>query len=150
MKSTNQLVKEHIVAAYGAASNPNYSFVAKVFNKQPYKEVMTGLSTHFIIEDITEINYDVSFSYVLKKQNEYLLQLSMIAKFFVLFELATGRKMTQVVNEASDSDEEYIFLFLEKNGFIRIDETIMASSTDLVDVESGSKLNVYQALFTTS
>jgi len=150
MDNILKLAEEYIAAAYGSTSNPSYSFVARISEGQPYKEIITRFRTYFRIKDITDTNYDVSFSYIIEGQYEYLLQISMIAKFYVLFKLVTSKKIMQYVAEASNSDEERILLFLEQNGLTKIDQVTSESITDLIDMESGCKLTVYQALFTNS
>lgn len=152
MENLQQIIQERLTISYGSMYNPNYSFVAKSFEKQPYKKVISEISTRLLVEDITDINYDVSFSYILKNEElaEYSLQLSMVGRFFTLSKLGTARQVVQVLSQGFSDDEMFILLILDDNGFLLIDESTLQLESQLRDNGSGERLCVYQALFTNS
>lgn len=143
-----EIIQDSIAAAYGSILEPNYSFVTKAYQKNTNRDLIYSISKRLTVEDITDINYDVSFSYVLKAKGEYLLQLSMVGKFFILFEFGLNREVIRCVDRPINNDEEYVIDKLLRADFTQIDEETSKLSTGLNDLESNSVLNVYQALFT--
>ncbi|MGY2134865.1 hypothetical protein ACW9KT_21725 [Hymenobacter sp. HD11105] len=144
-----QSINSAILASYGSYTQPNYSFVSKVFQRQPYQPILQELSVRFTVEDTTDINYDVSFVYTLRHEEVYGLHLSMVGRFFILFRLTTDLKQRQVVGEASSPDAQALLQILEKHGFSKIDESSMHLLTGLADGDPGNK-RVFEALFENS
>lgn len=138
-----------LIAAYGSAAHPNYAFVAKALRQQPYQVVITALRQQFSVEDITEPNYDVAFSYVVHAERAYELQLSMVAKYFLLFPFGPNRTTEPLLEAPRTEQEQCLFSVLQANGFVTLDEATLGQVTKLIDVESGQPLSLYEALFTT-
>jgi replication initiation and membrane attachment protein DnaB len=146
MQNLLESINNAILASYGSYTNPNYFFVSKVFKRKPYEKVIEELRLRFKVEDITDINYDVSFVYTLSNEETYGLNLSMVGRFFALFQLASDRKQRHVVGEPSSPDVDALVQTLEKHGFIKIDESTMNLLTCLEDGDPGNN-SVFEALF---
>ncbi len=72
-------VMDAIEATYGSLSDPSYSFVERAMSAQPYAECVDRLSNLVDVEDVTDVNDDVSFRYLLSRgPNEWALNLSMV------------------------------------------------------------------------
>ncbi|GGF04147.1 hypothetical protein [Hymenobacter cavernae] len=149
MYDRQHLLEAALIAAYGSAAHPNYAFVTKALRQQPYQAIVAELRQQFSVEDITEPNYDVAFSYVVHAEREYGLQLSMVAKYFLLFPFGPNRTAEPLLETPRTEQEQRLFSVLHANSFMTLDEAILGQVTKLIGVESGQPLTFYEALFTT-
>lgn len=147
MNSLLSSINKMLFTAYKKREFPDYSFVQEVYKRQPYNKIMQVVSEAFEVEDITELNYDVSFNYILKSDEDYLLQLSMLGKLFVLFVFDYNREIIPVEGLIESAPVKFLLDNLKEYGFVKLDESILKKSTDFQN-DSGGKLSFYQALFT--
>jgi hypothetical protein len=110
---------------------------------------VAALEKVMAVEDITDPNYEVSFGYVLG-DGAYLLQLSMVGPFAVLFPFGPGRMMGAALARADSPDAETVWRLLEQHSVYLVDEPTLSLPTTVLDTETGQNLSVYQALFTFS
>ena len=85
-------INQAIVVAHGSATAPHYGFLQRTFDKRPYQPVIDELASHFAITDTTDLNYDSAMVYSLRQQEEHCLLLSLVVKFFLLFDPIVDRK----------------------------------------------------------
>lgn len=70
---------------YTSLSNPNFSFIQKIWESRPYDPIIEEIGILCRLEDITDVNYDVSFQYVLRfSDTQWILELSMVGPYFIL------------------------------------------------------------------
>ena len=77
---------------YDSAAAPHYGFLQKTYDKRPYQPYIEGLSLRFAITDTTDLHYDSVMVYSLHQQEEHCLLLSLVGKFFLLFDSLVDRK----------------------------------------------------------
>lgn len=71
MALTNEEVLAHARRMYGDLHKPNYSFFSEAWERQPWKPVIDELRQFLRVEDWTNGNDDVSFSYVLQPPRRF-------------------------------------------------------------------------------
>lgn len=135
-----------IKTKYQSLEKPNFSFVSRIVDVNPYMEFIEGLKAYCGIEDITDINYDVSFVYILNCSNQqYMLQLSMVGRYAVLYKLSSEREM-RVINPKEVEVEPIVKTVInacEKGNIVLLDEQIL-------DSEINIKVNINDEKMTSS
>ena len=123
-----------IKTKYQSFEKPNFTFVSKMVDRNPYREFIEGLKTYCEIEDITDINYDVSFVYILNcSSQQYMLQLSMVGRYAALYRLSSEREMLiidpkEVVVEPI---VKTVINALEKEDIALLDEQMLDSELNI-------------------
>lgn len=151
MDSIDSKLYETIKRAYTSLEVPNFSFIEKALDANPYIEVITSLQQKFSVEDKTDINYDISFSLLIDSNNEsWLLQLSMVGRYAALFRLTkSGDIETTVTNCHSENYyENEILNLLVLSDIELLSQQTMAKSINFKRIDScQSRFNLYQVLF---
>jgi hypothetical protein len=144
------LLPQALAAAYGSLQAPNYAFVDRALRRRPYRELVAALEQAFAVEEITEPNYDVSFAYVLEDGSAYLLHLSMVGPFAVLFPFSADRVVGPALATADSAEAAVILRLLSQHGVTVVDAPTLSLRTEVLDIESssGQTLSIYQAVFT--
>ncbi|WP_139334181.1 MULTISPECIES: hypothetical protein [Acidiphilium] len=82
----NEIITD-ILGAYRDLTNPDFSWVIQKYQSQPYKKNIISMIEHgFSVDEETDLNEDVSVNlYVQKDEEHYVLKLSLVGKYAVLF-----------------------------------------------------------------
>ncbi|MDO7853133.1 hypothetical protein [Hymenobacter convexus] len=137
-------INQAIVVAHGSATVPHYGFLQKTYDKRPYQPLVAELASRFAITDTTDLNYDSAMVYHLCQQEEHCLLLSLVGKFFLLFDSLVDREC--LVEQPATEESRAVFRTVQQHGFVSIDRTTLERHTCLVDDEGVSK-TVWEALF---
>lgn len=77
-----------VAAAYKSLEHPDFSFVKRMQSARPYEPVIRKLRDYAAIEQISEADDDVCFSYLLKGRNTlWKLDLSLVGPFAIFVRL---------------------------------------------------------------
>jgi hypothetical protein len=80
--------RDYVVSAYKSLENPDFSFVKKGFASRPYDPVIKRLRDYAAVEELTEADDEVCFSYLLKGRAAlWKLDLSLVGPFGVFARL---------------------------------------------------------------
>ncbi|EJF52734.1 hypothetical protein SapgrDRAFT_1009 [Saprospira grandis DSM 2844] len=139
-----------IRSKYGNLDDPDYLFIIKTYDQNPYRNLIAKMSSYLSLLDITDINYDASFAFSIKtKTSNHLLMMSMVGKYAVLirqpdveFEFVSENSTTDITEE-----EKLILHLLLDEGFELVDESLLYKVVSNSENEDGEKLNVYHLLF---
>jgi hypothetical protein len=137
-------INQAVVVAYGSATAPHYGFLQKTYDKRPYQPLVDELAWRFAITDTTDLNYDSAMVYHLRQHEEHCLLLSLVGKFFLLFDSVVDRK--RLVEQPATEEARAVFLAAQQHGFVTIDRVTLKQHTCLVDDEGGTQ-TVWEALF---
>ncbi|MEW8288135.1 MAG: hypothetical protein AB2697_19310, partial [Candidatus Thiodiazotropha endolucinida] len=89
-----QILTELIAHKYKSLDEPDYSFVNKAIASKPYSSLIRVFKSIYVIEDITDINDDVSFRYLLSNSNnKWIIELSMLGLYAVLLRAQNSGKL---------------------------------------------------------
>lgn len=144
--------REAIAAAYKSFEQPDYSFVKHAFSARPYDPLIRRLRDYAAIEECTEGEEDVCFSYLLKGRAQlWKLDLSVIGPFgiFVRLKARVGRDDFLHYSRGDLAGFETRILDLLKGGGIRLmtaDELDTALPMTLYNT-APNQVRLYQALF---
>ena len=105
---------------------------------------MNELALRFAIPDTTDLNHDSAMVYRLRQKQEHCLLLSLVGKFFLLFDSVVDRKC--LVEQPVTEEARAVFRAAQQHGFLPIDRATLERRTCLVDDE-GSTKTVWEALF---
>jgi hypothetical protein len=137
-------INHAIVVAHGSSTNPHYGFLQKTHDQRPYQPLVDELALRFAITDTTDLNYDSAMVYHLRQQEEHCLLLSLVGKFFLLFDSIVDRQ--HLVEQPATEEARAVFLAAQQHGFVPIDRATLKRRTCLLDYEGGIK-TVWEALF---
>jgi hypothetical protein len=129
---------QDIQIKYKDFTNPDFRFISKIVDKNPYVNIINEIKRHCKVEEITDINYDVSFVYVLDcLDKQYMLQLSMVGRYATFYRLTSERKMVLIdkIGVKSEFIEKEVIDSLEKNNMILLNE-------QLLECEINIKVNI--------
>jgi hypothetical protein len=137
---------------YGSLSKPNFLFVQEAKLSAAHQNLINILSEKFSITEDTDTNYDVSFGFLLRRENEDTrsIQISMVGPYCLLMSVKEDGTCVLVDRStaASPIDRELIGLLSEASLQV-LDEMTLLVPVDLVlcNTEPGNS-RVFQALFT--
>jgi hypothetical protein len=137
-------ISQAIAIAYGSATAPHYGFLQKTYDKRPYQPLVDELALRFALTDVTDLNYDSALVYFLQQQEEHCLLLSLVGKFFLLFDSIVDRK--RLIEQPATQEARAVFRAAQQHGFVPIDRATLKRRTCLVDDEGDAK-TVWEALF---
>jgi hypothetical protein len=137
-------INQAIVVAHGSATAPHYGFLQKTYDKRPYQPLVNELALRFALTDITDLNYDSAIVYFLRQQEEHCLLLSLVGKFFLLFDSMVDRK--RLVEQPATEEAQAVFMAAQQHEFVPIDRATLKRRTCLVNYGGGAK-TVWEALF---
>lgn len=146
-----QKMLDVIERRYGTSGEPYFEFVERSITEQPYARLLHQLSEKFVIEDITDVNYDVSFVFVLQQiRLSYILRLSMLGNYGLLMKSDLGSKGYWSISTENlfDSNEEAIIKALQKNNVELLDQETLELPVKIKLFNTAPEdVRVYQALF---
>lgn len=155
-KIKEQEIVDSICDKYKSLESPDFSFVEQIVSTNPYAEITQYYKQiGFFLEEDTDTNDDVSFGYLLKKENkQWILRLSMVGSYAVLLELddPINPQLVKVVSRVKyplSNLEQQIVTVLEEHGIELMTQDILSIPIALslfnTDLEN---TRIYQALFT--
>ncbi|MER6240029.1 hypothetical protein ABT185_28915 [Streptomyces clavifer] len=136
--------------AYEDIGAPRRSFVSSVEQIQPYRDLVHALSEVAELDDDTDVNCDVCFSYVLKSDGLYFVRLSMVG-LYATFERLNVRGGAELIASRKDSSSDFerdVFRLLTARGFHVLSEGELNAAVDLAlpDIEN-EEVTVRNAVF---
>lgn len=149
-----QEIMTFIRRRYKSLENPNFSFVAESISKYPYEDLIRQIRTYFQVQEETDPNEDVSFSYSLfREQDQWILRISMIGPYAVLLRVGksdASEIVSCTVRMLSISEKELMNI-LADNGIRLLDHDTLCLPIPLKLFNAEPEnTRVYQALFTDS
>ena len=143
-----QTLSQAVLERYKSLEQPDFSFVSKISNSRPYEPLIKELREVFDIEETTDINEDVSFSYMLSNSNnKWVIELSMVGLYAVVLRILEGGSIQLVASSICEFERKIIYL-LDKYKFrvLQRRELEQPISLKLCNTEPGDVF-MYQALF---
>ncbi|MFJ9322759.1 hypothetical protein [Streptomyces globisporus] len=141
-------LSQYIQNAYGEKDAPRRSFAAVALRCHPYQDLVNDLAGVASIQDDTDINCDVCFSYILESQRLHLVRLSMVGPYATFARVGKSGSVEFIFpNKPGLSEiESSVIRLLEKRGFRILSEEQLAADADLAlpDIQN---VKVYNALF---
>jgi hypothetical protein len=141
------VINEAIVAAYGSATEPHYGFSLRTYNRRPYQALVDELTQAFALEDLTDLNYEVAFSYVIRGQETHHLLLSLVGNFCVFYRSFSELKTP---TEQLDTEEgKAILRIVQPYKLTRLDPVTLQQRTCLEHKEGRTTvlMTIWEALF---
>lgn len=143
---------ESIIRSYGSTTNPNWSFVNDIVSRDPYGGVAEELARFGEVEDDTDVNCDVSFTYLVRRpQRPISVRLSMVGPYALVLVVTSDDPdapldVVAAVDDADSADERAIVELLDGQGFtVLSSQTLERSIPFSLDGEQFAPL--YRALF---
>jgi hypothetical protein len=144
--------RECIVRSYGSVERPNWSFVNDVVSRNPYDGLTEELARFGHLEDDTDVNCDVSFTYLVRRrQRPISVRLSMVGPYALLLVATSDHPdgpldVISTVDDAGSQDERAIVELLDQQGFkVMSGETLERTIRFSLNNEQVAPL--YRALF---
>ena len=144
--------REIIATAYRSLEEPDFSFVKKVFSARPYDPLIKRLRDYAAVEECTEGEEDVCFSYFLKGRNQlWKLDLSIVGPFGIFVRLKSRCERSDFLHYGSADVvgfERKILDILKGAGvkLMTVDELSVEMPMTLYNTDR-EKVRLYQALF---
>lgn len=142
-----EVVNEAIVAAYGSATEPYYGFSLRTYKRRPYQALVDELAQDFVLEDLTDLNYEVAFSYGVRGREEHHLLLSLVGKFCVLYR--SFSELETPVEQLDTDEGKAIMRLVQRHGLTRLDPVTLQQPTCLEHKNGHTTvlMTVWEALF---
>jgi hypothetical protein len=124
--SDTEAFRESVVRAYGSLTTPNWAFVNDAVSRDPYGELARELVGFGDVADDTDVNYDVSFTYIVRRpRRPIVVRLSMVGPYALVLAVADDLDApTTVIATADDTGslgERAVVEFLAHKGFTLLD-----------------------------
>ncbi|MFF7585875.1 hypothetical protein ACFZCK_00090 [Kitasatospora purpeofusca] len=110
-------------SAYGSLERPDFAFVTRAYQRQPYGLLMEAISGFAAVKDDTHLDDDVCFHYKIStKLGSWRLLLSMVGPYAMLFRAPkahrwTSRVILEPIVDGFSEEERLIFGLADKWGF---------------------------------
>lgn len=144
--------QEFVESAYGSLENPDFAFVKRGFSSRPYDPVIKRLRDYAVVEELTEADDDVCFSYLLKGRAAlWKLDLSLVGRFglFARLKARPGREDMLAAGRTDLVDFEVKMIDILKTGGVRVlgsEELATPMPLSLFNTPRDA-VRVYQAFF---
>ena len=116
-----RIVKEK----YGSLDEPNHEFVNKAMSSRPYKKLVSKISEKFDVEEITDLNEDVSFRYAVARQGwGWIVELSMIGPYSVVMREMSSCAVELLSAPMLEPENEIVFL-LREHGLLMLERDVL-------------------------
>ena len=152
MENLFSSIENAIKEKYGDLESPDYSFLAKEEEKNPYAEFVRWVEAQgFAATNDTDFNTDVSFHYRFEKNDKsYIVRMSLVGRFSVFARIDGDGIALIHEDETSDPLAVEILEGLKKYGIPCLDEETISRRypISLIDLEEG-EATVFNALFST-
>jgi hypothetical protein len=143
-------ILEQAVEKYGSLSSPEFFFVRKALDEDPFRGLIDELASDFQIEEDTDPNDDVSFGYLLTKDSkQWVLRISMVGPYAALFRMKRNGG-GEVVEESSN-------VYVEERNIIQLVKQASIQFLTQAELEQPVEMNlsntepenvkIYQVLF---
>ncbi|MEQ9345462.1 MAG: hypothetical protein RIG26_03370 [Thalassospira sp.] len=141
-------IREEALRRYHSFDEPNFSFVEKTHARNPYINILNSLEREFDLDENTDVNDDVCFSYFLSKsQWSWLLQLSMVGRYSILKFVSEANLSLDIEHQIEVRKiEQSISEVLIENGIVILSKEI-AQEVLVPENEFWDDGTVYQLLF---
>ncbi|WP_437587638.1 hypothetical protein [Sorangium sp. So ce1000] len=143
-----------ILARYNSLEEPDFHWVAEEYERKPYRELEKRLMSRFLVEDITDLNNDVSCVFAISSEGagvRWTLKMSLVGPYAVLLRETGARGWDVYVQGESDArseDECWILEVCRQHAVevLRLDILKAPIGLRLFDTEP-ENVRLYQALF---
>jgi hypothetical protein len=146
--TSDQLITA-IKEKYLSLDEPDFSFVNKAVRDNMYRFIIEKLANIFDVTEVTDLNDDVCFRYVLKKDSQsWVLEISMLGPYAVI--IKTTAEMNYLLVEAPEMSkyENQIVSALNLGAIVLLKKMQLEEQCNLKLFNTGSeKTCIYQALF---
>ena len=143
-----QTLLESVLQKYRSLETPDFSFVSKAISSKPYNSLINEMSEVFEIEEITDLNEDVSFRYVVSgSEKKWVIELSMLGLYAVILRIPEAGSVTLLSSPMCEQEERIISL-LAIYQFEILHQQVLDKpiALSLCNTEPGNVF-IYQALF---
>jgi hypothetical protein len=145
-------IEQVVRGVYKSLESPDFSFVQKALDSNPYRELVESLTSNYSVIDNTDPNDDVCFSLELEGGNhKWLLQLSMIGRYAACCRLSSSGHVDEVLSSVTGDviDDELELRKLLSDHKVRLmtrGEMEKPINLSLINTEP-EDVCIYQALF---
>ena len=109
---------EQLKSVYGSLEEPTYFKINEVMDQRPYNRLVQELTDYFRVEEVTDVNEDVSFQYeLILGDDEWLLELSAVGPYAVLsrYEEQGGQLLITPESDHLDPPERQVIVLLRRH-----------------------------------
>jgi|GEM_PF-6423257 len=140
-------IMSDILSRYKDLDEPDFSFIMQIYDNTPYSEVIEDISNHFEVTEDTDLNYDRSFVYYLRKDKEtYLLRISMVGKYAVVID--EHGKHAGLSTNTSRANLVLLKNILLNHHIVLVKPAILSHTVTMnLNLKQPTKVNLYQVLF---
>lgn len=142
--------REQLRRSYGSLSEPKRHFVLSAANRRPFEDVLAELSRSYPVDDDTDINCDVCFTFIVRGEQPLIVKLSMVGPYAVVLSFgADGLGRGSLVGEPGDADgfAGRVVSAVESHGFFRPSADQLETPVPIALVPGRAEVPLYAALF---
>lgn len=144
-------ILEQLKSIYGSLEDPEYFKINEVMEQRPYDQLVRELANYFRVEEITDVNEDVSFQYELSHgDEEWLLELSAVGKYVAFSRYGERGERLLVTSESNNltPPERQVTDLLRRHGLRVMDQSDLDVPIQMnLFVTDSGKVRLYHALF---
>ncbi|MCA1676041.1 MAG: hypothetical protein LC799_28995 [Actinobacteria bacterium] len=110
---------EQLKSVYGSLEEPTYFKINEVMDQRPYARLVQELTNFFQVEEITDVNEDVSFQYeLILGDDRWMLELSAVGPYAVFsrYEAKGRRFLITLESDDLEPPERQVADLLRRHG----------------------------------
>jgi hypothetical protein len=138
-------------ASYGDFRSPRLHFVMATADRQPFEGVLLDLAQVCPVEDDTDLNCDVCFTYIVRADQPLVVKLSLVGPYAVILSFGSDGygegSLVVPAQPAGTTDEARVFSVLNSHGFILVPADHLETLVPLALAKDRTEVTLYAALF---
>ncbi|MDQ4032633.1 MAG: hypothetical protein M3332_10350 [Actinomycetota bacterium] len=147
----NNNLFEQLKNVYGSLDEPTYFKINEVMAERPYSRLVQDLANFFHVEEITDVNEDVSFQYeLIQGDDAWMLELSAVGSYAVFsrYEELGGQLLITPESDDLEPPERQVIDLLRLHGLRVMDRSDLDVPVRMnLFVTEPEKVRLYHALF---
>lgn len=142
--------EEQLLKSYGSLTVPKRHFVQDVADREPFGGVFRELSEICSVDDDTDINCDVCFTFIMHSKQPLIIKLSMVGPYAVILSFGQdgfGKAALVSSEQGAGTVEADIVSVVTAHGFILVPADHLESPVPIALAEGRVGVPLYAALF---
>ncbi len=147
-KSIRELYEADLRKAYGDPTAPRRDFTREMVKREPYSALLLDLSSAGDVEDDTDINHEVAFTYFVRGNRLLIVKLSMIGPYAVVLAFGDdGHGRAELITRPAGPFESQVLDLVVAHGFRIVPAEHLTTPVPLAVVPGRAEVSLYAALF---
>lgn len=137
--------------SYGDFRSPRLHFVMAAADRQPFEGVLRDLAQTYPVEEDTDLDCDVCFTYIVRAGQPLVVKLSLVGPYAVILSFGSDGfgegSLVLPSQPAGTTDQARVASVLNSHGFVLVPVEHLETLVPLALAKDRAEVTLYAALF---